>query len=134
MEKAHRRVVDPSENGTPNTRSELPMPLESFYRRVEIPIESQVGQLHQKQFGSPASNKQFIVYRGQGMDKEAFQKMVANKGGLISFNSFLSSSKKRSTSLDFAQRALSNVHMVGVLFVMTIDPARASTPLPLWPK
>ena len=43
MEKTHRRVVDPSENGTPNTRSELPMPLESFYRRVEIPIESQVG-------------------------------------------------------------------------------------------
>ena len=46
MEKTHRRVVDPSENGTPNTRSELPMPLESFYRRVEIPIESQVGLFH----------------------------------------------------------------------------------------
>ena len=62
------------------------------------------------------------------MDKEAFQKMVANKGGLISFNSFLSTSKARSTSLKFAQRALANDQMVAVLFVMNIDPARSSTP------
>ena len=60
------------------------------------------------------------------MDKGAFKKMVTNKGGLISFNSFLSTSKVRSISLAFAQRALTNDQMVGVLFVMNIDPAQSS--------
>ena len=43
-------------------------------------LHGHIEQLHQQQF---------TVYRGQGMDKEASEKMVANKGGLMSFNSFL---------------------------------------------
>ena len=91
-------------------------------------LHRQIEELHQRQFGDHSSQQRFTVYRGQGMDKEAYNKMVANKGGLISFNNFLSTSKVRSTSLDFALRALTNDQMVGVLFVMNIDPARSSTP------
>ena len=43
IERTHRRVVDPSENVTPNNRYELPMGIESRDRGFEIPIESQVG-------------------------------------------------------------------------------------------
>ena len=91
-------------------------------------LHRHIEELHQQQFGGRSSQQQFTVYRGQGMDKEAYNKMVANKDGLISFNSFLTTSKVRSTSLKFAQRALANDQMVGVLFVMDIDPARSSTP------
>ena len=42
-EKAHRRVIDPSENVTPINRYELPMGIESLDRGFEIPIESQAG-------------------------------------------------------------------------------------------
>ena len=91
-------------------------------------LHRHIEKLHQEQFGGDSSKEQFTVYRGQGMDKEAFKKMVENKGGLISFNSFLSTSKNRSTSLGFAQSALTNVQLVGVLFVMNIDPTRSSTP------
>jgi tetratricopeptide (TPR) repeat protein len=91
-------------------------------------LHRQIEQLHEKQFGSPSSNKSFSVYRGQGMDKEQFEKMTTNKGGLLSFNCFLSTSKDRNVSLDFAQRAKTNADMVGVLFVMTINPAQSTTP------
>ena len=91
-------------------------------------LHRHIEQLHQKQFGGDHSRQPFIVYRGQGMEKDAFQKIVANKDGLISFNSFLSASKNRSTSLEFAERALANEQLVGVLFIMSIDPKRFSTP------
>ena len=53
--------------------------------------------------------------------------MVANKGGVIPFNSFLSTNKNRSVSLDYAQSALANDQMVGVLFEMN-DSAHPSLP------
>lgn len=74
------------------------------------------------------ANKCLTVYRGQGMDKNTFQKMRGNMDGLISFNGFLSTSKKHSTSLKFAKRAINNTELVGVLFVMNIDPQVSSTP------
>ena len=46
----------------------------------------------------------------------------------MSFNSFLSTSKTRNVSLGFASDIISNPDMVGVLFVMTIDPSLSSTP------
>ena len=91
-------------------------------------LHRQIEQLHQEQLGSDSFKQCFTVYRGQRMDKEAFKKMVANKGGLISFNSFLSTSKNRLISLHFAQHVLKEDQMVGVLFVMNIDPVRSSTP------
>jgi hypothetical protein len=62
------------------------------------------------------------------MDKAQFEKMAANKGCLLSFNCFLSTSKNSNVSLKFAKRAATNPDLVGVFFVMTIDPAQSTTP------
>jgi tetratricopeptide (TPR) repeat protein len=91
-------------------------------------LHRQIEQLHKEQFVDPSFNQSFSVYRGQGVDKEQFEKMTTNKGGLLSFNFFLSTSKDRNVSLDFAQRATTNADMVGVLFVMKINPAQSTTP------
>ena len=91
-------------------------------------LHRHIEELHHKQFSGHGSNQTFTLYRGQAMEKEHFDKIVANKGGLISFNCFLSTSHDRSTSLNFAQRSLKNVQLMGVLFVMIIDPTRSSAP------
>jgi tetratricopeptide (TPR) repeat protein len=91
-------------------------------------LHRQIEQLHKEQFADPSSNKSFSVYRGQGMDKKQFEKIITNKGGLLSFNCFLSTSKDHKVSLGFAQRTTTNADMVGVLFVMTINPAQSTTP------
>jgi tetratricopeptide (TPR) repeat protein len=87
-----------------------------------------IRQLHKEQFGGEISGKSFTVYRGQGMSKAEFEQMIKAKGGLISFNNFLSTSKNRKVSLDFANLAVTNPDLMGILFVMTIDPAKSITP------
>jgi SHS2 domain-containing protein len=91
-------------------------------------LHRQIKELHAKQFGEHNSSTTFPVYRGQGMSKKDFEQMTKTKGGLMAFNSFLSTSKRRPISLDFARRALSNPDLVGILFVMTIDPSQSTTP------
>ena len=91
-------------------------------------LHRHIEQLHQRQFGGDDANQRLTVYRGQGMANDAFQKMATNMGGLISFNGFLSTSRKHSTSLRFAEQALKNADLVGVLFVMDIDPKVSSAP------
>jgi hypothetical protein len=54
--------------------------------------------------------------------------MLQTKGGLISFNNFLSTSKRREISFSFAQMAAANPDLVGVLFTMHIDPDQSTTP------
>ena len=70
----------------------------------------------------------FVVYRGQGLSKDDFDKLSKAKGGLVSFNNFLSTSKKRDISLEFSTNALSNPDVVGVVFKMVIDPSELATP------
>jgi tetratricopeptide (TPR) repeat protein len=91
-------------------------------------LHRHIEQLHKEQFSSHHSNKNFTVYRGQGMSKVDFEQLTKTKGGLMSFNNFLSTSKNREVSLYFARRALPNPDMVGILFVMAIDPAKSTTP------
>ena len=91
-------------------------------------LHRQIQELHREEFSGARSDQKFTVYRGQGMENKEFEKMVASKGGLISFNCFLSTSKTRQISIEFAERAISNPQLVGVLFVMTIDPAQPDTP------
>ncbi|CAF2126019.1 unnamed protein product [Rotaria magnacalcarata] len=55
-------------------------------------LHLQLKQLHQEQLAN--FRKPFTVYRGQGMTKEDFQNLLDSKGGLLSFNNFLSTSKK----------------------------------------
>jgi Tfp pilus assembly protein PilF len=62
------------------------------------------------------------------MSKKDFEQMTKTKGGLMAFNSFLSTSKLRQVALNFALNALLNPDLVGILFVMTIDPSQSTTP------
>ncbi len=91
-------------------------------------LHRHIERLYLKEFKAHHSDKSFIVYRGQGISKTHFEQMTKIKGGLMSFNSFLTTSKERSASLDFACHALSDSDMVGILFIMTITPSKPTTP------
>ncbi len=91
-------------------------------------LHRHIEKLHKEQFGHQKSKKNFTVYRGQGMSKTDFEQLTKTKGGLMSFNNFLSTSKDREVSLSFARRALPNPDMVRILFVMVIDPLKSTTP------
>jgi tetratricopeptide (TPR) repeat protein len=53
---------------------------------------------------------------------------MKTQGGLLAFNNFLSTSKNRDVSLRFARRTITTSSLVGVLFVMKIDPSVSTTP------
>ncbi|CAF0819431.1 unnamed protein product [Adineta steineri] len=91
-------------------------------------LHRQIEQLHQEQYAGTTAVNTFTVYRGQGLSSGDFDQMMKTKGGLISFNNFLSTSKQRNISMGFAQRATVNLDQVGVLFVMKINPALSTTP------
>ncbi|CAF4943842.1 unnamed protein product, partial [Rotaria socialis] len=93
-----------------------------FIRHLHI----QLKELHREQLVD--FQAVLTVYRGQGMSKEDFQKLRDSEGGLLSFNNFLSTSKKEKVATSFAQRALRKYpDKVGVMFIMTIDPSKIST-------
>ena len=60
-------------------------------------LHRQIAQLHQAQIqaGQTAS---FTTYRGQGLSNTDFEKLQRSRGGLLSFNSFLSTSNDRQVS------------------------------------
>ena len=79
-------------------------------------LYKEINKLHLKQT-SEQEKQFFIVYRGQGLSKDDFEKLLQAKGGLMSFNNFLSTSKKREISLEFSKDALrKNSEGIGVLF------------------
>ncbi|CAF0916877.1 unnamed protein product [Adineta steineri] len=91
-------------------------------------LHRDIQRLHSEQFHGEQSKKTFTVYRGQCLSKEAFTEMTKTKCGLLSFNNFLSTSKDRDVSLLFALQAATNPDLVGVLFVMSINPTHSTTP------
>ncbi|CAF1070498.1 unnamed protein product [Adineta steineri] len=91
-------------------------------------LHQHIEQLHQIQYYGATTADTFIVYRGQSLSTEDFEQMSEIKGGLMSFNNFLSTSTVRKVSLRFAQRATINPDQVGVLFIMKINPAQSTTP------
>ncbi|CAF1342373.1 unnamed protein product [Adineta steineri] len=90
-------------------------------------VHQQIQQLHKQQVNS-YGKKTFLVYRGQGLMQSDFEKLQKARGGLMSFNNFLSTSKDKEVSLHFAQYASAEQNKVGVLFIMSIDPCIKSTP------
>jgi tetratricopeptide (TPR) repeat protein len=72
--------------------------------------------------------KEFTVYRGQGMLVEKFEETKKTKGGLISFNNFLSTSTEAEAAMVFAASALEKRTNVGILFIITINPLVPSAP------
>jgi tetratricopeptide (TPR) repeat protein len=94
-------------------------------------LHRQIEKLHRKQHGDPKQFQSFIVYRGQGLSTVDFYKMRRIEEGLISFNNFVSSSKKRDVAEMFARRALTDSDSMGIVFKMTINSAIYSTPFAL---
>jgi tetratricopeptide (TPR) repeat protein len=90
-------------------------------------LHHQIEQLYQEQFSSH-DRTPFILYRGQGLLEADFEKLMEAKGGLMSFNNFLSTSQNQEVSFGFAQIASTDTNMIGILFVMSIDPSVSSTP------
>ncbi|CAM2709760.1 unnamed protein product [Rotaria socialis] len=91
-------------------------------------LHRQIQQLHSEQFGDHKHLTPFVVYRGQGLPQVDFAKLRTTKGGLLSFNNFLSTNINRQVSLEFARMAFSNSDRIGVIFEMTIDPTHTSSP------
>ncbi|CAF4163781.1 unnamed protein product, partial [Adineta steineri] len=89
-------------------------------------LHRQIEQLHQEQYADTTAADTFTVYRGQGLSTGDFEQMSKTKGGLISFNNFLSTSKVRNISLGFSQDAAINPDQVGVLFIMKINPTQST--------
>lgn len=90
-------------------------------------LHEQIVQLDSKQRISHDSGP-FVVYRGQTLTLQDFIRMRKSKGGLISFNNFLSTSRDMSVASHFARSASHQKGFVGILFVMHIDPLQSSTP------
>ncbi|CAF4737454.1 unnamed protein product [Rotaria sp. Silwood2] len=83
-------------------------------------LHNHIAELHREQ--QDTVPVKFQVFRGQGLSMEDFEKMKKSKGGLMSFNNFLSTSHNRTISLEnFARPATRNFTSVGILFVMAID-------------
>ena len=90
-------------------------------------LHQQITQKHQLQVTN-YDGKRFTLWRGQGITTDAFAKMSASKGGLLAFNSYISTSKSRDVSFLYAESSAQGEDIVGVLFVMSIDPNIDATP------
>ncbi|CAF0731759.1 unnamed protein product [Adineta steineri] len=90
-------------------------------------LHQQIQQLYEQQL-STYDRETFIVYRGQGLMNSDFEKLKKTKGGLISFNNFLSTNKTKDVPLVFAECASTKSDTIGILFIMSIDPRIKSTP------
>jgi tetratricopeptide (TPR) repeat protein len=71
---------------------------------------------HQKK--TPWENKP--LYRGQGLEKEQFEYICSNKGAVMCFSSFLSTSASKKEALKFARRACDGKR-VAVLMKFKVD-------------
>jgi tetratricopeptide (TPR) repeat protein len=91
-------------------------------------LHRDVEKLHKEQLGSHLISKTSTVYRGQGLSSTDFDQLMNTKGGLLSFNNFLSTSKERAVSFAFAESNQYNPDLIGILFIMTIDPSKSTTP------
>jgi tetratricopeptide (TPR) repeat protein len=94
-------------------------------------LHRHIEKLHKEQLGSHLTSKTFVVYRGQGLSSTDFDQLMNTKGGLLSFNNFLSTSKDRDVSFAFAESNQYDPDLFGILFVMTIEPSRSTTPFAL---
>jgi tetratricopeptide (TPR) repeat protein len=90
-------------------------------------LHQQIQQLHKEQLGE-YGGQPFVVYRGQGLSNGDFEKLKRSRGGLMSFNCFVSTSTEIERSMEFARTAAMDPDRVGILFVMTIDPNISATP------
>ncbi|CAF4820183.1 unnamed protein product, partial [Rotaria sp. Silwood2] len=81
-------------------------------------LHRQIEQLHTEAH----QTSKMIIYRGQGMSNDDFEKIKKSEGGFLSFNNFLSTSIDQDVSYSFAESAGDNPQLIGILFQIEIDP------------
>jgi tetratricopeptide (TPR) repeat protein len=91
-------------------------------------LHNHIVALHAEQYGGYHHSDSFTVYRGQGLSKTDFEQLKQTQGGLLSFNTFLSTSLDGAVSLAFAESNQYDPHLIGVLFVITINPSIFTSP------
>jgi tetratricopeptide (TPR) repeat protein len=91
-------------------------------------LHEHIAQLYRTQYAEYGHTESFTVYRGQGLLYTDFNQLKKAKGGLMSFNNFLSTSLDREVSLAFAESNQSDPNMIGILFKIKIRPSISSTP------
>jgi tetratricopeptide (TPR) repeat protein len=101
------------------------MVMMGFYIRD---LHQEITRLHCKQT-STHMKETFSVYRGQLLSTEQLNKLRKSKGGLMCFNSFLSTTVRECVALKFARNCSSEKRgFVSVMFMMDIDPKLTTTP------
>ncbi|CAF0834047.1 unnamed protein product [Adineta ricciae] len=91
-------------------------------------LHRHIERLHKEQHAREPSRRSFTVYRGQGLSSADFSEMVKSQGGLLSFNTFLSTSKDRAVADRLAESNADNPDLVGIVFVIMVDPSKSTTP------
>jgi tetratricopeptide (TPR) repeat protein len=91
-------------------------------------LHEHIAALHSEQYDGQSHSDSFPVYRGQGLSQADFNQLQTTQGGLLAFNNFLSTSLDQAVSHAFAESITSNPDLIGVLFVINIDPSISSTP------
>ena len=73
-----------------------------------------------------SSKDPFRIYRGQDLSRHDLIQISQAKGGLISFNNFLSTSRDESIALFFARHPLESIHIPLVFYrsIIIIHPIR----------
>lgn len=90
-------------------------------------VHCHITKLHDEQFDKPDLQNPFTVYRGQSLSVNDFKKLKSTKGGLLSFNNFLSTSSKQGIGNFYADSNLGDPNVMVVLFVITVDPSISVT-------
>jgi tetratricopeptide (TPR) repeat protein len=90
-------------------------------------LHNHIAELHAEQYGGHDHSNSFTVYRGQGLSSTDFEQLMKTQGGLLAFNNFLSTSLNPDVSLEFARRTMQISNLVGVLFILKIDPSISAT-------
>ena len=85
-------------------------------------IAKQIEHAYEKSIRTNGSRTSIVVYRGQVINVEELEMMKNNIGQYLSMNSFLSTSRKRSTALEFSHKSRRRNNMRAILFEIKIDP------------
>jgi hypothetical protein len=91
-------------------------------------LHNDIAALHSTQYNGFNRSNSFTLYRGQGLSPTDFDQLMKTKGGLMSFNNFLSTSCDREVSFAFAASNTSDPNLIGILFQITVSPSIPSTP------
>jgi len=91
-------------------------------------LHKHIDELHSAQFGKERHSSSFTVFRGQGLSQTDFHQLMKTEHGLISFNNFLSTSYDQTVAFAFAESNQYNPDLIGVLFVITVNPSISVTP------